>query len=70
MYIISILSLSFVYLFCGTSTANAYLDPGTGSIILQGILSFIAATAATITVFWSNVKKFIKKFFEAANKKI
>ena len=68
MHIISIISLSFAYFLCGTSTANAYLDPGTGSIILQGILAFIASTAATIIVFWANIKKFIKKFFEAAYK--
>ena len=70
MYNISIIFLSFAYLLCSESTANAYLDPGTGSIILQGILAFIAGIAATITVFWENVKKFIKNFFEAVKKVI
>ena len=37
-----VLTLIFVYLFCSISNANAYLDPGTGSIILQAILAFIA----------------------------
>ena len=68
MYIILIIFLSFAYFLSGTSTANAYLDPGTGSIILQSILAFIASTAATIIVFWANVKKFNKKFFEAIYK--
>ena len=68
MHIISIISLSFAYFLCGTSTANAYLDPGTGSIILQGILALTAGTAATITVFWANIKKIIKNFLKQPRK--
>ena len=68
MYNITIFSLSFAYLLCSASTANAYLDPGTGSIILQGILAFIAGTAATITVFWENIKKIIKNFLKQPRK--
>lgn len=68
MYNITILSLSFAYLLCSASTANAYLDPGTGSIILQGILALTAGTAATITVFWANIKKIIKNFLKQPRK--
>jgi O-antigen/teichoic acid export membrane protein len=41
----------------------AYIDPGTGSIILQGFLAFIAF----IVAFSKKLKNKIKKFF---NKKV
>ena len=47
-----------------TSKAYAYLDPGTGSIILQAILAFIAGTIATFSFYWTKVKLFFSKFFK------
>ena len=39
-----------------TPSALAYLDPGTGSIILQGLLAGIAAVAAAGSIFWDRMK--------------
>ncbi len=39
--------------------AYAYLDPGTGSMILQAIIGGVAVGAATISVYW---KKLISVF--------
>ena len=50
------------------SNANAYLDPGTGSIILQAILGAIAAGLTFFTNCWAKVKNFFKKRFKK-NKK-
>lgn len=44
--------------------AFAYLDPGTGSIILQAILGFIAAAVASISIYWTKFKLFLKKIFK------
>ena len=44
--------------------AFAYLDPGTGSIILQAILGFIAATIASISIYWAKFKSLISKLFD------
>lgn len=60
--------LIFVYLLSSVSNANAYIDPGTGSIILQAILAFVAGAAATVSLWWGNLKMFIKKIFKS-NKK-
>ena len=60
--------LIFVYLLSSVSNANAYIDPGTGSIILQAILAFVAGAAATVSLWWVNLKMFIKKIFKS-NKK-
>ena len=60
--------LIFVYLLSSVSNANAYIDPGTGSIILQAILAFIAGAVATVSLWWGNLKMFIKKIFKSSKK--
>lgn len=39
--------------------AHAYLDPGTGSILLQSTLALIAGTAVTLRLYWSKLKGLI-----------
>lgn len=36
--------------------AFAYIDPGTGSIILQGLLASIAVALGIVRAYWSRVK--------------
>ncbi len=58
-----------IFLFSTLVTpAYAYLDPGSGSIILQAILGFIAATVATMSFYWNKVKLFLRKIFKKENK--
>lgn len=40
-----------------TKPAFAYLDPGTGSAILQGILAGIAAIAVVAKLYWHRLLK-------------
>lgn len=40
------------------SDAQAYLDPGTGSAILQGILGALAALAITLKLYWHKLLRF------------
>ena len=51
-----------------TTSAHAYLDPGTGSIILQAILAFIAAIGASISFYWSKFKFILKKILKKTPK--
>ena len=60
--------LSFIILIIKTSHAHAYLDPGTGSIILQAIIGFIAASIATISIYWTKFKSIIAKIFSKKDK--
>jgi hypothetical protein len=55
--IIKILFTNFISLFLTISSAHAYLDPGTGSIILQGIIGALAAIAVALKLYWH---KFLK----------
>ena len=43
--------------------AYAYLDPGTGSIILQAIIGFLAASVTAISIYWSKFKSLISRIF-------
>tara|TARA_B110000483_G_C17877363_1_gene420341 strand:- start:189 stop:353 length:165 start_codon:yes stop_codon:yes gene_type:complete len=43
------------------TSAYAYLDPGLGSILLQGIIVGIAAVSLTIKIYWQKIKTFFKK---------
>ena len=48
-----------------TSPAHAYLDPGTGSIILQGLLAGIAAAMAAAGLYWARLKSFFSSLFSS-----
>lgn len=43
------------------SPAYAYLDPGTGSIILQSIIGSIAAVLAFGAMYWARFKQFFRR---------
>jgi hypothetical protein len=42
-----------------SSQAHAYLDPGTGSMLLQGAIAGIATLAYTVKIYWYRIKAFI-----------
>ena len=42
-------------------TAFAYLDPGTGSIILQGLIAALAAAGLVMKAYWYKIKSFFGK---------
>ena len=44
------------------SDAYAYLDPGTGSVILQALIGVIAGVLITLKIYWYKLKeKFLDK---------
>ena len=58
----------FLIFFLISSPAYSYLDPGSGSIILQAILGFIAAAIAIVSFYWNKFKMFILKIFKKEKK--
>ena len=59
----------FFLIFFKTELAYSYIDPGTGSFIIQSILAVIAAVAAAISATYINFKNLIRKIFKKKNKK-
>lgn len=44
-----------------TTAAHAYLDPGTGSMLLQGLLGGIAGAAVIIRIYWARIKSIFRR---------
>jgi hypothetical protein len=58
--------LSFLVLF--PSEAHAYLDPGTGSFILQMVIGAVLGGIVTIGLFWKRISSAFKNFFNKRGK--
>jgi hypothetical protein len=41
-----------------SAAAHAYLDPGTGSILVQSLLAGIAGAVAIVSLYWHRLKAF------------
>lgn len=54
---VTILNITAVALVPGD--AYAYLDPGTGSILLQGLIAAIAGVAVIGRLYWSRIKSIL-----------
>jgi hypothetical protein len=50
-------------LLVSTLPAFAYLDPGTGSLVLQMLVAGALTAAASIRFFWSRIKDFVRRLF-------
>lgn len=50
---------------CGllTKTAAGYIDPGTGSYVLQIAIAFLVGLAFSVKVFWKKISAFLRKIF-------
>lgn len=53
--------------FC-VSSAYAYLDPGTGSMIVQAVIAAVAAVSVSIGIFWGRLRTFFSGLFGRKNK--
>ncbi len=56
-------SLVFVslLLFASTQVAHAYVDPGTGSYVIQLIIAAIAGLAFAVRIYWGRIKGFFSR---------
>ena len=50
----------FLFVLTFPKMAYGYLDPGTGSLIIQGIIGSIAVAGFTIRLYWNKFKSLIK----------
>lgn len=52
-----------------STCAHAYLDPGTGSLVLQMLVAGALTAAASISMFWGRVKAFFFRFSKSKDSK-
>jgi hypothetical protein len=64
---ISIIFYTFLFISL-TSQAHAYLDPGTGSMMLQIVIASVVGALFTLKTFWSQIKNYFSTKF-TKNKK-
>ena len=57
-----------LFYFTLPETSHAYLDPGTGSIILQAVIGVAVGGLFAVGLFWSRVKTFFKNLFSRGEK--
>lgn len=62
MKLVRILTILFVCL-CYSQSAVAYLDPGTGSLILQMLIAGIIGAMYTVKLYWYRLKTFVAQLF-------
>ncbi|MBZ9898676.1 MULTISPECIES: hypothetical protein [unclassified Mesorhizobium] len=56
-------SLGMLYLLSLTVSAHAYLDPGTGSMLLQGLIAGVAAGTTVLTIYYNRLKLLLARIF-------
>lgn len=68
MYRSTVLTCSLGLFLATMTPAHAYLDPGTGSMILQAIIGAVAIAFTTISVYWYKFKSFFLERFRPKDK--
>ena len=65
----SVLNSAFVLpaLLLFSTTAHAYIDPGSGSAILAGIIGFFAALFLALKTYWYKLRSFFVSLFKPAD---
>ncbi len=57
-------NIFFLVILLGTmfpAEAFAYLDPGTGSLLIQGVIATLAAVAYGLRLYWSRIQFWFKR---------
>ncbi len=64
-------TLGVLALFCliFTKKAYAYIDPGTGSYILQIIMAALLGGLFTVKLYWKKIRIFFKNLFSRREKR-
>jgi uncharacterized protein involved in response to NO len=55
--------LGVVFVFFLFDFAYAYIDPGTGSMLVQALIAAVAMISVTAGVFWGRIRSFFRRFF-------
>ena len=63
IFILGILSLSGIFF----SDAYAYIDPGSGSVIFQGLIGVLVGAVVAVKLYWLKIKNY---FMDRSAKKI
>jgi hypothetical protein len=54
-------AFGFAIILLAPGQAHAYLDPGTGSMLLQGLIAGLAAVSVACGYYWGRIKSFFAR---------
>ncbi len=60
--------LTVFFMFMNPVMANAYIDLGTGSFIIQALLAVVLGAAYFIKISWGRIKNFFNRRLSTKNK--
>jgi hypothetical protein len=49
---------------------HAYIDPGTGSALIQGVIAAVAAIGITARLYWHRIAEFLRRFRKKSDKSL
>ena len=49
---------------CFQKQAFGYIDPGTGSMVIQALLALFATVSVSVGIFWKNIRSFFSRIFQ------
>jgi len=64
----NVLILTLILLFWSIQKAYAYIDPGTGSYIIQVMIGGLLGAAFALKVYWKKVKAYFSNLFSKHTK--
>jgi hypothetical protein len=47
---------------------DAYIDPGTGSLVLQAVIGALVGVFVAVGLFWNRIKAFVRNLFSRSKK--
>lgn len=56
-----LITIGVCALFFFTTNAHAYLDPGTGSVILQAVIAAAVGALFAVKIWWTRIKQFFRR---------
>jgi hypothetical protein len=60
---LAVLGFLLLFVIGFPASANAYIDPGTGSYIFQTIIAVVIGASFTIKLYWNKIKTFLTSLF-------
>lgn len=64
----NVVIVTLILLFWSIRKAHAYIDPGTGSYIIQLMIAGLLGVAFTLKVYWKKVKAYFSNLFSRRTK--
>ena len=65
---LSLITVALAVFSTMSEPAYAYLDPGTGSLLLQGLIAAILGALYAIKLYWIRLKEFFLRLFHKGRK--